>query len=78
MAHIIDVRGLDEKDVKLLEYLAESFREKAKTKKSAVITEERDGFKRSAGSWKGLIDPEELIANIYSSRLVSTRKQVKL
>jgi len=78
MAFIIDVRGLDEKDVKLLESLAESLREKAKAKKAPGTTEEKDGFKRSAGSWKGLIDPEELINNIYSSRLVSTRTDVKL
>lgn len=32
-----------------------------------------DAFERAAGGWKGLIDAEELIANIYRDRLVSTR-----
>jgi hypothetical protein len=78
MVYLIDVRGLDENDVKLLESLADSLREKAKIKKAAAEKEAKDGFKKSAGSWKGLIDPEELIANIYSSRLVSSRAAVKL
>ena len=32
-----------------------------------------DAFERAAGGWKGLIDAEELITNIYRDRLVSTR-----
>lgn len=32
-----------------------------------------DAFSRSAGSWKGTIDADELIANIYSDRLRTTR-----
>lgn len=30
-------------------------------------------FQRSAGQWKGTLDAEELIRNIYADRLVSTR-----
>ena len=29
-----------------------------------------DGFSRSAGSWKGLVDPEALIEVIYASRRI--------
>ena len=28
---------------------------------------------RSAGAWKGLVDAEKLIENIYADRLISTR-----
>lgn len=34
---------------------------------------DREAFQRSAGQWKGTIDAEELIRNIYADRLVSTR-----
>ncbi|MGB7291036.1 MAG: antitoxin family protein [Thermodesulfobacteriota bacterium] len=37
-----------------------------------------DAFARSAGKWKGTIDAEELIKNIYADRFVSTRPEVKL
>lgn len=32
-------------------------------------------FRRAAGSWKGLIDAEELIRNIYADRLIGTRPE---
>ena len=32
-----------------------------------------EGLTRSAGAWKGLVDAEKLIENIYAGRLVSTR-----
>ncbi len=34
---------------------------------------DREAFQRSAGKWKGTLDAEELIRNIYADRLVSTR-----
>ena len=37
-----------------------------------------DGLRRSAGSWKGLIDAEKLIENIYNDRLISTRPVPRL
>ena len=37
-----------------------------------------DGLRRSAGSWKGLIDAEQLIANISADRLISTRPVPRL
>ena len=78
MVDIIDVRDLDEKEIEMIEVLVESLKERAKKKKSIKTRGEKDGFKKSAASWKGLIDPEGLIADIYASRLVSTRPEVKL
>ena len=40
--------------------------------------EDAEAFRRSAGSWKGTIDAEELIRNIYADRLISTRPEPKL
>ena len=33
-------------------------------------------LKKTAGSWKGLIDTEKLKRDIYSDRLISTRSKV--
>lgn len=41
-------------------------------------TRNADGLRRSAGGWKGLIDAEKLIANIYADRLISTRPAPRL
>jgi hypothetical protein len=78
MADVIDVRDLDEKEIEMLEVLVQSLKEKAKMKKSREARKKKDAFKRSAGTWKGLIDPEKLIADIHASRLVSTRPEAKL
>ena len=45
-----------------------------------AVAEDPDGeaFLRSAGSWKGLVDAEELIENIYADRLIDTREEPKL
>jgi len=37
-----------------------------------------DAFRSAAGGWKGLLDAEALIRNIYADRLVSTRPEPKL
>ena len=34
---------------------------------------DREAFQRSAGQWKGTLDAEELIRNIYADRVVLTR-----
>jgi predicted DNA-binding antitoxin AbrB/MazE fold protein len=39
---------------------------------------EEDAFRKAAGSWKGKVDAEKLIKNIYADRLISTRPEVKL
>jgi predicted DNA-binding antitoxin AbrB/MazE fold protein len=45
----------------------------------AVAEDPDDGaFLRSAGSWKGLVDAEELVENIYADRLIDTREEPKL
>jgi len=38
----------------------------------------RDGLKKSAGAWKGTIDAEKLIENIYANRLLETREEPKI
>ena len=37
-----------------------------------------EGLRRSFGKWKGTIDAEKLIRDIYQDRLVSTRPEPKL
>jgi predicted DNA-binding antitoxin AbrB/MazE fold protein len=34
---------------------------------------DREAFRRAAGGWKDTVDAEQLIKNIYESRLISTR-----
>jgi len=41
-------------------------------------TRNADGLWRSAGAWKGLVDAEKLIENIYADRLISTRPAPRL
>jgi predicted DNA-binding antitoxin AbrB/MazE fold protein len=41
-------------------------------------TREKDAFEKSAGGWKGTIDAEKLIKDIYEDRLISTRNEPKL
>lgn len=77
--NVINVRGLDEDDVKILEKLADRLRATKKPKAAkAEEAKPSNGFEKSAGSWKGLVDGEELIRGIYADRLVSTRPEVKL
>ena len=40
--------------------------------------EDDEAFLRSAGSWKGLVDGEKLIRDIYEDRLISTREKPRL
>lgn len=40
--------------------------------------EDVEAFRRSAGGWKGTIDAEALIRNIYADRLISTRPEPRL
>ena len=37
-----------------------------------------EGLRRSFGSWKGTIDAEKLIPDIYEDRLISSRPEPKL
>jgi predicted DNA-binding antitoxin AbrB/MazE fold protein len=38
---------------------------------------DRKAFLRSKGSWKGLVDAERLIHDIYEDRLIDTREEPK-
>ena len=40
--------------------------------------EDKGAFRRSAGGWKGTVDAETLIKNIYADRLISTRPVPRL
>jgi predicted DNA-binding antitoxin AbrB/MazE fold protein len=44
------------------------------------VAEDADdaAFLRSAGSWKGLIDADKFIHDIYEDRLLNTREEPKL
>ena len=37
-----------------------------------------EAFRRSAGGWKGTVDADTLIRNIYSDRLILTRPEPRL
>ncbi len=37
-----------------------------------------EAFRRAAGSWKGSVDTDKLIRNIYTDRLVTTRPKPRL
>ena len=39
---------------------------------------DREAFRRAAGGWKGTVDTDTLIKNIYADRLVSTRPAPRL
>ena len=39
---------------------------------------DREAFERAFGSWKGTIDAEKLIRDIYEDRLISSRPEPKL
>jgi predicted DNA-binding antitoxin AbrB/MazE fold protein len=41
-------------------------------------TTDKEAFRRAAGGWKGTVDAEALIKNIYADRLISTRPVPKL
>ena len=45
-----------------------------------AVAEDSDdeAFLRSKGGWKGLIDAEKVIRDIYEDRLISTRPEAKL
>jgi len=40
--------------------------------------QEQDAFRKSRGGWKGLIDCDKLKQDIYESRSIQTRPEVKL
>jgi hypothetical protein len=40
--------------------------------------EDKEAFRRAAGGWKGTVDADTLIKNIYADRLLSTRPAPRL
>ena len=42
------------------------------------LKRKKNTFGRSAGAWKGTIDADKLIENIYADRLLPTRKEPRL
>jgi predicted DNA-binding antitoxin AbrB/MazE fold protein len=45
---------------------------------SEPVTTGAEGIKKSFGGWKGLIDADQFLRDIYESRRISTRPEVKL
>jgi hypothetical protein len=43
-----------------------------------VETKNLDALRRAAGVWKGMVDADALIANIYAGRLVATRPSLRV
>ena len=46
--------------------------------KRARTRADYEAFRTAAGGWKGLVDTDKLIADIYESRRISTRPPVEL
>lgn len=40
--------------------------------------EDFEAFRRAAGSWKGTLDADELLRNIYADRRIATRSEPRL
>jgi predicted DNA-binding antitoxin AbrB/MazE fold protein len=45
---------------------------------SVAEDQDDEAFLRSAGSWKGLIDAEKFIRDVYEDRLLNTREEPNL
>jgi predicted DNA-binding antitoxin AbrB/MazE fold protein len=45
---------------------------------SIVEDPDREAFLRSKGGWKGLIDAEKFIHDVYEDRLLNTREEPEL
>lgn len=43
-----------------------------------VETKNLDALRRAAGVWKGMVDADALIANIYADRLIATRPSLRV
>ena|SRR5258706_11343713 len=65
----------DDEDVAVLMPVASASERPMQQEKTEA---DYEAFLSAAGSWNGLIDPDELIADIYESRRLSTRPPVEL
>jgi hypothetical protein len=68
MSDEADIRSLEVHWKELLPETTISAKQSIKEPMSEDRELSADGFSRSAGSWKGLVDPEALIAATYASR----------
>jgi hypothetical protein len=55
----------------------ESIMKRPKAKRTRTKAD-YEAFRAAAGGWKGLIDTDKLIADIYESRRLSTKPPVEL
>jgi predicted DNA-binding antitoxin AbrB/MazE fold protein len=80
MARVKTIRArFSEGIIKPLEKLEiEEGKEIIVTIKEKPFRVREDAFERSAGRWKGTIDAEALIENIYADRLIRQRSEIKL
>ena len=46
--------------------------------RDVASTPDMDAFRRAAGSWKGTVDTEALIRNIYASRRIVSQRVPRL
>ncbi len=65
----------DNEDVAVLMPVAPARKHKAKHPKAKA---DYEAFRTAAGGWKGLVDTDKLIADIYESRRISTKPPVEL
>ncbi len=65
----------DSEDVAVLMPVTPPRRHKAKHAKTKA---DYEAFRAAAGGWKGLVDTDKLIADIYESRRISTKPPVEL
>lgn len=85
VASFIELEGLDDEDILLLETIAERLRKKAKAKRTRrkKMTESdmpmsEDVLEATAGAWKDSLDCEDLKRRIYENRLISSRPEIRL
>jgi hypothetical protein len=84
MVNFIELEGLDDEDILLLETIAERLRKRAKSKRvrkkrtvgNMPISE--DVLEATAGAWEDSLDCEDLKRRIYENRLISSRPEVRL
>jgi hypothetical protein len=50
----------------------------AKRRRKAPSAEDLEAFRSAAGGWKGIVDVDKLVEDIYESRRISTRPPVEL
>lgn len=46
--------------------------------RKAATAEDLEAFRSAAGGWRGVVDVDKLVKDIYESRRISTRPPVEL